>query len=60
MKNSRKYLDEAFLKISPIVHEELKQKEPTQIIVRAVNEELPTERPNRRANHITMIIKKRC
>ena len=48
MRSSRKYLDEAYLKIFPIAQQELRQKEPTQIIVRPVDETLPTERQNNR------------
>ena len=49
MRSSRKYLDEAYLKIFPITQEDLKQKEPiTEPVVRPVDETLPTERQNKR------------
>ena len=44
MRSSRKYLDEAYLKIFPITREDLRQKEPNEIAVRPINEELPSER----------------
>jgi hypothetical protein len=44
MRSSRKYLDEAYLKIFPITREDLRQKEPDEIVVRPINEELPSER----------------
>lgn len=49
MRSSRKYLDEAYLKIFPILQEDLRQKEPTsEPVVRPIDETLPTERQNRR------------
>jgi hypothetical protein len=49
MRSSRKYLDEAYLKIFPITQEDLKQKEPTtEPVVRPIDETLPTERQNKR------------
>jgi hypothetical protein len=49
MRSSRKYLDEAYLTIFPILQEDLRQKEPTtESVVRPVDEKLPTERQNRR------------
>ena len=49
MRSSRKYLDEAYLKIFPIAQEDLRQKEPTsEPVVKPISEELPTERQNRR------------
>ena len=49
MRSSRKYLDEAYLKIFPIMQEDLRQKEPTtEPVVRPISEELPTERQNKR------------
>ena len=41
-------LDEAYLKIFPITQQELRQKEPAEIVVRPIDETLPTERQNRR------------
>jgi len=50
MRSSRKYLDEACLKIFPIAQEDLRQKEPTsEPVVRPIDETLPTERQNKRA-----------
>ena len=34
LRSSRKYLDEAYLKIFPITREDLRQKEPNEIVVR--------------------------
>ncbi len=48
MRSSRKYLDEAYLKIFPIAQQELIQKEPSEIVVRPVDGALPTERQNKR------------
>jgi hypothetical protein len=48
MRSSRKYLDEAYLKIFPIAQNEVRQKEPSEIVVRPIDETLPTERQNRR------------
>ena len=49
MRSSRKYLDEAYLKIFPILQEDLRQKEPaSEPVVRPIDETLPTERQNRR------------
>ena len=48
MRSSRKYLDEAYLKIFPIAQEELIKKEPVEAVVKPVDEALPTERQNRR------------
>ena len=49
MRSSRKYLDEAYLKIFPIAQEDLRQKEPaSEPVVRPIDETLPTERQNRR------------
>ena len=43
MRSSRKYFDEAYLKIFPTTQEE-KQTEPSVIVVKPVDERLPTER----------------
>ena len=48
MRSSRKMLDEAYLKIFPIAQQELRQQQPAEIVVRPVDETLPTERQNRR------------
>ena len=44
MRSSRQCFDEAYLKIFPIAQEELRQKEPSQIVVRPVDEALPSEK----------------
>ena len=44
MRSSRQCFDEAYLKIFPIAQEELRQKEPTEPIVKPIDEALPTER----------------
>jgi hypothetical protein len=41
-------LNEAYLKIFPITQQELRQKEPAEIVVRPIDETLPTQRQNRR------------
>jgi hypothetical protein len=46
MRSSRKYLDEAYLKIFPIAQQELIKKEPSEIVVRPIDETLPTQRQN--------------
>ena len=48
MRSSRKYLDEAYLKIFPIAHQGIKQEQVSEIVVRPINEALPTERQNAR------------
>jgi hypothetical protein len=48
MRSSRKYLDEAYLKIFPIAQQELIKKEPSEAVVIPVDEALPTERQNKR------------
>ena len=48
MRSSRQCFDEAYLKIFPIAQEELRQKEPTEPIVKPIDEALPTERQNKR------------
>jgi hypothetical protein len=48
MRSSRQCFDEAYLKIFPITQQDLRQKEPSEIVVRPVDEALPTERQNRR------------
>ena len=48
MRSSRKYLDEAYLKIFPIAQQELIKKEPSEAVVTPVDEALPTERQNKR------------
>ncbi len=48
MRSSRKMLNEAYLKIFPITQQELRQKEPAEIVVRPIDETLPTQRQNRR------------
>ena len=47
MRSSRKYFDEAYLKIFPTTQEE-KQTEPSVIVVKPVDESLPTERQYKR------------
>ena len=44
MRSSRKYLDEAYLKIFPIEREEIRQKEPNEKEVQPINEEPPSVR----------------
>ena len=44
MRSSRKYLDEAYLKIFPIKKEEIRQKEQNEKDVNPMNEEPPSER----------------
>ena len=44
MRSSRKYLDEAYLKIFPIEKEEIRQKEQNKKEVNPINEEPPSER----------------
>ena len=48
MRSSRKYLDEAYLKIFPAEQYQIKQEQVSEIVVRPVNEALPTERQNAR------------
>jgi hypothetical protein len=48
MRSSRKYLDEAYLKIFPVQQYQIKQEQATEIIVRPIDEALPTERQNAR------------
>ena len=48
MRSSRQCFDEAYLKIFPIAQQELRQQQPAEIVVRPVDETLPTERQNRR------------
>ena len=48
MRSSRKYLDEAYLKIFPIAQQEFIKKEPSEAVVIPVDEALPTERQNKR------------
>ena len=48
MRSSRKYLDEAYLKIFPIAHQGIKQEQVSEIVVRPIDETLPTERQNAR------------
>ena len=48
MRSSRQCFDEAYLKIFPIAQEDLRQKEPTEPIVKPIDEALPTERQNKR------------
>ncbi len=48
MRSSRKYLDEAYLKIFPILQEYLGRQEPaSEPVVRPVDETSPTKRQNR-------------
>ena len=44
LRSSRKYLDEAYLKIFPITQEEIRQKEPKEVIIKPLNEEPPSVR----------------
>ena len=44
MRSSRKYLDEAYLKIFPIEREEIRQKEPNEKEVQPINEVPPSVR----------------
>jgi hypothetical protein len=48
MRSSRKYLDEAYLKIFPIAQQDFIKKEPSEAVVIPVDEALPTERQNKR------------
>ena len=48
MRSLRKYLDEAQLEIFPTEQNEIRHKEPTEAVVKPVDEALPTERQNRR------------
>ena len=42
MRSSRKYIDEAYLKIFPITQEEIRQNEPKEVKVKPVDEEPPS------------------
>ena len=44
LRSSRKYLDEAYLKIFSITQEEIRQKEPKEVIIKPLNEEPPSVR----------------
>ncbi len=44
MRSLRKYLDEAQLEIFPTEQNEIRHKEPTEAVVKPVDEALPTER----------------
>ena len=48
MRSSRQCFDEAYLKIFPTAQQELRQQQPSEIVVRPIDETLPTERQNRR------------
>jgi hypothetical protein len=49
MRSSRKYLDEAYLKIFPTEQNRIDNKEPTEPVVKPVDEALPPERQNKRS-----------
>ena len=46
MRTSRTYLDQSYLKIFPAQQYQIKQEQASEIIVRHLNEALPTERQN--------------
>ena len=48
MRTSRKYMDEAYLKIFPAEQYQIKQEQAREIVVRPIDEALPTERQNAR------------
>ncbi len=49
MRSSRQCFDEANLKLFPITQQEWRQQEPSEIVVRPIDETLPTERQNKRS-----------
>ena len=48
MRTSRKYMDEAYLKIFPAQQYQIKQEQASEIVVRPVSEDTPIERQNQR------------
>ena len=48
MRSSRKYLDEAYLKIFPTEQQQQQPEQEREIVVRPVNEDTPIERQNKR------------
>lgn len=48
MRTSRKYMDEAYLKIFPAEQYQIKQEQEREIVVKPIDEALPTERQNAR------------